>query len=323
MESAIPPDTKLIFATNSAYPVVVYMADLNLRMHHTVTLLGLDNGASEDRPKEFDIPPSSVFCTPTTILFTGGGNAHTKRFFTWATSVAIAIEKSDGFELVNSDLTTQSELDSWSITASSLEPMTVSKAFHSLVAIDWGGVLSVGGRTENGVTGKCEQFSLIMNKWMYEPTLNFPREQVALCMLSGRTIYAISGVGADSLYSNKVERFDFAKSGAEWNEVVFSTSDGAVPPLLRPACMDMENDKILIAGGYLDEYKTSYTHVFDKKAGTVEKGPALPRPMSFPFGTISYDKTRCAVDSELNILVYQTKDETMKLILKEKWIIEM
>ena len=235
------------------------------------------------------------------IYFTGGGMHPTE-------------SKGEQFFQTVVRLTIHPDMDT---SIEKLPNMNVSRANHTLVALNNNTLYAIGGCNTKAEIPACEEFTVDKKKWRDCAFLNEKKMWVSVCAVEGRYLYAFGGsTNLKPKESNLIECLDTNDHAAKmWAKVELTAGKELWPRCFFVGCVPLAGDTVLLFGGLVKQTEVDDTYVFNPKTKAMIKGPKLARSDAF------YRTKPGIYENELMIVGSSEGDMHIYNIAEKKWIL--
>lgn len=164
-----------------------------------------------------------------------------------------------------------------------LPNMNVSRANHTLVALNSSTLYAIGGCNTKAEIPACEYYSIDKKKWTDSAFLNEKKMWVSVCVVDNRYLYAFGGsTNMKPKESNLIECLDTNDHAAKyWTKVDLAVGKDIWQRCFFVGSLQIAPDTVLVFGGLANQTEIDDSYIFNPKAKTMTKGPKLGRPDAF------------------------------------------
>ena len=233
------------------------------------------------------------------IYFTGGGMRATE-------------SKGELFFQCVVRLTIEPDMDT---TTEKLPNMNVSRANHTLVALNDNVIYAIGGCNSKAEIPACEEFTIDKKKWRDCAFLNEKKMWVSVCVVESRYLYAFGGsTNMKPKESNLIEFLDTADTTSKlWTKIELTAGKDVWPKCFFVGCVTLAPDAVILFGGLVNQVEVEDTYYFDPKAKTMIKGNKLGRPDAF------YRTKPAIYGGEISVVGSSDGDMHVYNLVEKKW----
>ena len=206
-----------------------------------------------------------------------------------------------------------------------------ARYWHSLVVLKNIYIFGIGGECENGVLSECEIYNVKADMWDNIYPLNRPKHRVAGCAFGDRWIYTFGGCNNKEGAVGDVELLDAGADNCisslpHWE--IISVNLDVFKPIYWAACIQIDNDHILIFGGQGQEKETrafryrEESYIFQASIQAISAGVKMAKPEKFYNQVpIIYKRKVYIIGSKGNdIHFYDIHSNKFRMIPKKQWI---
>jgi N-acetylneuraminic acid mutarotase len=208
-------------------------------------------------------------------------------------------------------------------TVEKLANMNVSRANHTMAALNASLIFVIGGCNTKAEIPSCEQYKVSTKKWDAIASLNEKKMWVSVCTFQQKFLYAFGGsTKMKPAESETIEFLDTTNAAAKtWSLVSLASGKELWKRCFWAGSMQIDPETILVFGGLANKAEIEDVYMFTPKQNKLVKGPKLMRPDAFSRTKPGIYANELIVvgTSECDLHVYNIPDKKWRLIKKAAW----